>query len=65
MSSRSGGNQAASRYGFARFGLSTPDGKWSFGNNGVVNDEYPMPCSDEDSKDIPYLREIFRFIEAR
>ena len=23
-----------------------------------------MPCSDEDSKDMPYLRKIFEFIES-
>ena len=58
------GNAAATRYGFARFGLSTPDGHWSFGNDGVVNDANPMPCSDEDSKDMPYLKAIFNFIES-
>jgi hypothetical protein len=58
------GNVAAARYGFARFGLSSPDGAWTFGNNGIVNDDYPMPCSDEDSKDIPYLKAIFEFIES-
>ena len=53
MKSYSDGNAAATRYGFARFGLSSPDGAWTFGNDGVVNDDYPMPCSDEDSKDCP------------
>ena len=64
MKSFSDGNAAATRYGFARFGLSSPDGAWTFGNDGVVNDDYPMPCSDEDSKDMPYLRAIFDFIES-
>ena len=34
------------------------------GNDGVVNDENPMPCSEEDSKDIPYLQAVFDFIDA-
>lgn len=57
-------NQGAERYGFARIGLSTPDGHWTFGNDGVVNDENPMPCSDEESKDMPYLKAVFDFIDA-
>merc|ERR1711963_638336 len=64
MKAYSDGNAAATRYGFARIGLSTPDGAWTFGNDGVVNDEKPMPCSDEDSKDMPYLKAIFNFIES-
>merc|ERR1719237_1240974 len=28
-------NQAAARYGYARIGVSTPDGHWTFGNNGI------------------------------
>ena len=52
------------RYGFARIGLSTPDGDWQFGNDGVVNDEYPQPCSDTDSKDNAYLRTVFDFIDG-
>ena len=51
------------RYGFARIGLSTPNGDWQFGNDGVVNDEYPQPCSDMDSKDNVYLRIVFNFID--
>merc|ERR1739844_303695 len=57
-------NKAAARYGFARIGVSTPDGHWTFGNNNIVNDASPMPCSDEDSKDIAYIRKIFAFIES-
>ena len=64
MKASTDGNAAAARYGFARFGLSSPDGAWTFGNNGIVNDDYPMPCSDDDSKDIPYLKAIFEFIES-
>ena len=58
-----GENAEATRYGFARIGLSTPDGAWTFGNDGVVNDDTPMPCSEADSKDIPYLNKVFEFIE--
>merc|ERR1711881_209533 len=56
-------NKAAARYGFARIGVSTPDGNWVFGNNNIVNDLRPMPCADEDSKDIAYMRKIMNFIE--
>ena len=62
--SHSPGNLAASRHGYVRIGLSTPDGNWMFGNDGVINDDYPMPCKDEDSKDIAYVRKIIEFIEA-
>ena len=57
-------NAAAAKYGYSIFGLSTPDGHWTFGNDGVVNDENPQPCSAEESKDIPYLQAIFDFIDA-
>jgi len=56
-------NIAAERYGYARIGLSTPDGHWTFGNNGVVNEETPMPCSEDDSKDISYVKTILDFIK--
>ena len=49
-------NKAAIRYGFARIGISTPDKNWVFGNDNIVNDQYPMPCSDADSKDIAFVR---------
>ena len=49
-------NKAAIRYGFARVGISTPDKNWVFGNDNIVNDQYPMPCSDADSKDIAFVR---------
>jgi hypothetical protein len=58
-------NKAASRYGYARIGVSTPDHNWLFGHDTVINDEYPMPCSDEDSKDIAYIRTIFNYLESR
>ena len=63
MKASTDGNVAAARYGFSRIGLSTPDGGWTFANDGVVNDNNPMPCSDSDSKDMPYLRAVFQFIE--
>ena len=58
------GNQLATRYGYIRIGLSTSDGHWTFGNNNIINDELPMPCSDEDSKDITYLKTIFSFMQS-
>jgi len=61
---RSPGNTAATRYGYSRIGVSTPDHDWVFGNNNIVNDDYPMPCSDDDSSDIKYMRAIFEFVEA-
>merc|ERR1712002_236555 len=61
------GNAAATRFGYARIGLSTfyglnPD--WDFGNNGIVNADNPMPCSAEDSIEISYLQTVFDFIDA-
>ena len=32
---------------------------------GIVNDDIPMPCNDEDNVDIPYLKKIFEFIEDK
>ena len=58
-----GDNAAATKYGYVRIGLSTPDGGWTFGNDNIVNDDKPMPCSEEDSKDISYLKKVFDFIE--
>ena len=58
------GNKAAARFGYARIGISTPDGNWQFGNDGIVNDAKPMPCSNEDSKDLHYVRKIIEFLEA-
>ena len=61
---RSGENKAAARYGFARIGLSTPDGGWTFGNDGIVNDQNPMPCSEDESKDAAYVNKVFEFIKS-
>ena len=43
-------SNSIARYGYVRIGLSTPEGSWhGMGNNGIVNDKIPMPCSDEDN----------------
>ena len=39
------------------------DGAWTFGNDGVVNDDNPMPCDGSDSKDLRYIRKVFEFID--
>ena len=57
-------NQAAARYGFARMGISSPLGDWRFGNNHIVNDKKPMPCSTKDTPDMIYVDRIFEFIDA-
>ena len=65
-------NKAASRFGYARIGISTPHsdgsskgkGYWQIGNDAVINDENPMPCADEDSTDIKYVRKIVEWIGA-
>ena len=44
--------------------MKSSDGFWTFGNDGVVNNDVPMPCSDADGKDMPYIRTIFNFIDA-
>ena len=36
-------NQAATRYGYAKIGISTPNKNWEFGNDNVVNDD---SCSE-------------------
>ena len=64
-STLSEGNQAAARYGYAKVGISSPTHAWEFGNNGVVNDDKPMPCSDEDSVDIAYVRTIIQWLESQ
>ena len=64
VSERAAVNQAAARYGYARIGVSTPDGGWQFGNDGIVNDEKPMPCSENDSKDAVYVNKVFEFINS-
>ena len=55
----------SSRYGFARVLVSTPDHNWEFGNDQIVNDISPMPCADEDSKDIGYIRKIMEWISSQ
>merc|ERR1712038_118684 len=57
-------NKAADRFGYARVLVSTPDRNWVFGNDQIVNDDKPMPCADEDSKDIAYIRKIMNWIKA-
>ena len=61
-------NIAAARYGFAKIGISTPNGNWDFGRNSihdnVINDEHPLPCSDEDSIDLAYIRKILQWVET-
>ena len=52
----------AKRYEFAVVGASSPNGRWYFGNDNIVNDGALMPCSSKDSKDIPYFKSIFDFI---
>merc|ERR1712038_108320 len=60
------------RYGFSSIYLSQPTtkndgvtgGDWTFGNDNVVNDENPMPCKDEDSKDLAYVRKVLEFIDS-
>merc|ERR1712045_852822 len=39
-------------------------GKDNLQSISMKNDNAPMPCSDEDSKDIAYIRKIFNFIES-
>ena len=48
--------EAAEHYGFVAVCASSTDGNWTFGNDGIINDDYPTPCSEDDSKDIVYLR---------
>merc|ERR1719328_364602 len=63
-SSKTPQNVAAARYGFAKIGISTPNKNWEFGNDNVVNDDKPMPCADEDSRDIAYVRKIMNWVET-
>jgi len=57
-------NEAASQFGYARIGVSTPEGNWLFPNDMIINDDNPMPCSDSDSKDLVYMRKVFEFIQS-
>ena len=56
---------AAKRYGFSFVGLSSPDKAWEFGNNGVVNDSTPMPCSEADSKVREFVCDLVRMGDGR
>ena len=56
--------EAADTYGFVAVCASATDGNWTFGNDGVSNDDNPTPCADEDSKDIVYLRGLFDTLSA-
>ena len=51
-------NKAAARYGFSRIGLSTPDGNWEFGNNGmyshpIVKSHCDVQCHIVNTLEIP------------
>ena len=52
----------AARYGYIRIGISTPRGNWEFANDGLINDEFPMPC--ENSIDMAYLMEIMAWLDS-
>ena len=56
--------RAADAYGFAGLCATTTDGIWTFGNDGVVNDETPLPCDASDSKDIVYLQGLFDTLDS-
>eukprot|EP00947_MAST-08B_sp_MAST-8B-sp1_P001124 g1124.t1 len=65
-------NEAAAKYyNFAGIAVSSPysDGAGAFGlefgNNGIANSTHPRPCSDADSRDMPYLRTVLAFIESK
>lgn len=61
---------AAKYYGFVLLTLGNllKDGAGGFGlefgNDGVANDDNPTPCSESDSREIVYLKEIFGFIAS-
>ena len=54
-------NRLAARYGYIRIGISTPNGNWEFANDGLINDEFPMPC--EKSTDMSYVTEIIAWLD--
>ena len=60
-SNKSLGNHLAARYGYIRIGISTPRGGWEFANDGLINDDFPMPC--ENSIDMFYLTEIIAWLD--
>ena len=55
---------AADRFGFIGLCTTAADGNWTFGNDGVINDDQPTPCAEDDSKDITYLNGVFSIIDA-
>lgn len=54
---------AADAYGFAVIQVKK-ETLWNFGNDGVVNFTHPMPCSNLDSRDIPFLSGIFDHVKG-
>ena len=56
--------EAANRFGFAGLCTTAADGNWTFGNDGVINDSNPLPCTAEDSKDITYMDGVFSIVDA-
>lgn len=55
--------EAAQGFGFVGLCTTSPDGDWTFGNDGVMNDQQPTPCTPGDSKDIRYLNGVFEIID--
>ena len=43
--------EAANRFGFVGLCTTSADGNWTFGNDGVINDDTPTPCAEADSKE--------------
>lgn len=60
--------QAAEYYGFmlVKIGNMLTDGAGGFGlefgNHGIANDANPTPCSDDDSREMGYLKGVFKWI---
>ena len=55
--------EAANTFGFVAVCASSTDGDWTFGNDGVSNDDLPTPCAEEDSKDISYLGGLLNLLD--
>ena len=55
-------NRLAARYGYIRIGISTQKGSWEFANDGLIYDEFPMPC--EESADMSYVTEIIAWLDS-
>ena len=62
LDNKSLANRLAARYGYIRIVISTPIGDWEFANDGLINDEFPMPC--ENSVDMSYLKEIIAWLDS-